>query len=232
MNNSGLIIFSRLDSSRLPQKALKKIGKKTLLEHVIDRAKQVQGKKKIIIATSKRTIDDQIASFAKINSIDIFRGNYKDIVKRAYDCCQFFNLKKFARICGDRPFFDPKILNFLFTYLEINKIDFATNNKIKTFPAGMVCEVLTFNTLKKIIFSTNHIYQREHITDYIYKNEKEFKIFNYKCPIKGVQKKHFAVDTNEDLKKMNWFFENYNGNLSKISLKQLIKLDDKYNEVS
>ena len=28
MNNSGLIIFSRLDSSRLPQKALKKIGKK------------------------------------------------------------------------------------------------------------------------------------------------------------------------------------------------------------
>ena len=46
MNNSGLIIFSRLDSSRLPQKALKKIGKKTLLEHVIDRAKQVQGKKK------------------------------------------------------------------------------------------------------------------------------------------------------------------------------------------
>ena len=52
----------------------------------------------------------------------------------------------------------------------------------------MVCEVLTFNTLKKIIFSTNHIYQREHITDYIYKNEKEFKIFNYKCPIKGVQK--------------------------------------------
>ena len=31
---------------------------------------------------------------------------------------------------------------------------------------------------------------------------------------------------------MNWFFENYNGNLSKISLKQLIKLDDKYNEVS
>ena len=78
-------------------------------------------KKKIIIATSKRTIDDQIASFAKINSIDIFRGNYKDIVKRAYDCCQFFNLKKFARICGDRPFFDPKILNFLFTYLDRKK---------------------------------------------------------------------------------------------------------------
>ena len=143
MNNSGLIIFSRLDSSRLPQKALKKIGKKTLLEHVIDRAKQVQGKKKIIIATSKRTIDDQIASFAKINSIDIFRGNYKDIVKRAYDCCQFFNLKKFARICGDRPFFEPKILNFLFNHLG-KKLDFATNNKIKTFPSGMICEILTF----------------------------------------------------------------------------------------
>ena len=65
MNDSGLIIFSRLDSSRLPQKALKKIGKKPLLEYVLERAKQVQGKKIIIIATTKRAIDDKIASFAK-----------------------------------------------------------------------------------------------------------------------------------------------------------------------
>ena len=232
MNDSGLIIFSRLDSSRLPQKALKKIGKKPLLEYVLERAKQVQGKKTIIIATTKRAIDDKIAIFAKAKKIEIFRGNYKDIVKRAYDCCQFFNLKKFARICGDRPFFEPKIVNILFNHLEKKNLDFATNNKIKTFPSGMICEILTFDTLKKIIFSTKNSYQREHITDYIYKNEKKFKIFNYKCPIRDISGKHFAIDTNKDLEKMKWFLKNYDKSLIKISLKELIKLDNKYNKAS
>lgn len=232
MNNSGLIIFSRLDSSRLPQKALKKIGNKTLLEYVLERAKQIQGKRKIIIATTKRATDNKIASFARVNKIEIFRGNYKDIAKRAYDCCKFFNLKKFARICGDRPFFEPKIVNILFNNLEKKNLDFATNNKIKTFPSGMICEVLTVNALKKVIISTTDSYQREHITDYIYKNEKIFKIFNYKCPIKDISEKHFAIDTEKDLKKMKWFFKNYDKSLIKISLRELIKLDNKYNKAS
>ena len=52
--NVGIIVQARCGSSRLPGKVLLKIGKISLLEHVIKRLKKIRNKKKIIIATTKK----------------------------------------------------------------------------------------------------------------------------------------------------------------------------------
>ena len=49
----GIIIQARSSSKRLPNKVLFKLGKRSILEHVIDRVKKVYFKKRIIIATTK-----------------------------------------------------------------------------------------------------------------------------------------------------------------------------------
>ena len=52
-----------MDSNRLPGKALIDICGRSLLGRVIDRAKNIKGAERIIVATSSRSIDNPITSF-------------------------------------------------------------------------------------------------------------------------------------------------------------------------
>ena len=106
----GLIIFSRLNSSRLPGKALLEISGRPLLGHVIDRAKKISKQYPLVIATSNTSSDDAIEKFAVSEKIKIFRGSLNNVLLRAIKCCEKFNFNGFARICGDRPFHSFKLL--------------------------------------------------------------------------------------------------------------------------
>ena len=58
MKNIGILVFARSNSKRLPNKVLKKILNKSLLEIVLIRVKKVSGKIPIIVNTSQRKSDD------------------------------------------------------------------------------------------------------------------------------------------------------------------------------
>ena len=108
LSDTGLIIFSRFNSKRLYGKALIDICNRPLLGRVIDIAKQLK-KYPIIVATTKKRSDDAIETFASNENVKVFRGSENNVLKRALDCCNCFGLKRFARICGDRPFYSSKL---------------------------------------------------------------------------------------------------------------------------
>ena len=54
----GIIIQARMDSTRLPKKVIKKIEGKTVLEHVINRAKRIRNCHKVILATTDKKEED------------------------------------------------------------------------------------------------------------------------------------------------------------------------------
>ena len=62
------IIQVRLNSKRLPGKALLKINNKTILQNIIDRLKKSKSIKKIIVSTSDNNSDYPIVRFCKKNS--------------------------------------------------------------------------------------------------------------------------------------------------------------------
>ena len=62
---TGLIIFARMSSSRLPGKMLLPIAGRALLGRVIDRARCVKGDRPVVVATSKEAADDAIERFAR-----------------------------------------------------------------------------------------------------------------------------------------------------------------------
>ena len=103
-----ILIFARMNSKRLKGKMLMKIGKKSLIFHIIDRVKKIKNKKNIILATSNKKSDDNLVKEARKKKIKIFRGNLNNVVNRAIDCCEKYNLDSFVRICGDRVFLDYK----------------------------------------------------------------------------------------------------------------------------
>ena len=73
---TGLIIFARMGSTRLPRKMLLPIAGRPLLGRVLDRARCVKGERPIVVATSIEADDDAIESFARTEGVRRFpRGS-------------------------------------------------------------------------------------------------------------------------------------------------------------
>ena len=147
----GAIIFSRFSSQRLPGKALMDISGRSLLGRVIDRTREIQGIHKIIIATSTDVEDDQIENFSKKENIEIYRGSLDDVASRALDTCVKYNLDKFVRICGDRPFFSPNLISELIELSNSSNFEIITTTFPRTYPPGLTCEILNTKTLMNSI---------------------------------------------------------------------------------
>ncbi len=226
-SDTGLIIFSRYNSCRLYGKALIKICDRPLLGRVIDIAKQLKKKYPIIVATTAKKSDDIIESFALKEEVKVFRGSENNVLKRALDCCDFFGLKRFARICGDRPFYSSKLIEDLINLHIKFDLDLATNSLTKTFPYGLTAEVLGVECLKIIKSQTKNSSYLEHITSYIYNNTQKFRIKNISSIIKDIENLNFAVDVIDDIKKSEWLLSKVSSK-KKYNLNELVKYLKKY----
>jgi len=203
--STGVIIFSRMDSSRLPGKALIDISSRSLLGRVIDRAKKVKMVDSIIVATSSRSIDDPIVSFAESENVYVYRGSVDDVAGRALGACKVFGLTKFARICGDRPLFDPELVSQLIAMHDEMNIDIVTTMFPRTYPPGLTTEIISTDSLEFALSKTDDLTDREHVTNYFYRESQYFKIHNVDTP-KGsnFDDVHLVVDNERDLERARW----------------------------
>ena len=204
-SNIGAIIFSRFDSNRLFGKALKEIEGRSLLGRVIDRTKRIRGINKIILSTSRRNIDDVICDFAESEGIEIFRGSCDDVYGRALETCKKFNLDIFARICGDRPFFDYDLTSQAINISKTNDFDLTTTMFPRTYPPGLTVEIIKQDLLKIFDKQICNKYDREHLTTYFYKNPKNIKISNLRNPkYESIKHISLVVDTVKDYERATW----------------------------
>ena len=201
----GSIIFARYDSSRLFGKALIDIGGRCLLGRVIDRAKNIEGSDVTIVATTDRQIDDKIVSFLESENVEIFRGDCDDVFGRAVNTCKMFDLDGFARICGDRPFFDYQLVSNSISLLKTGQADFVTTMRPRTVPPGLTTEALNAKILyeydKRVVSHAD----REHVTSFFYREPINFRMLNIGLDTKiNFEDVSLVVDTEEDLIKAIW----------------------------
>ncbi len=201
----GAIIFSRFDSNRLFGKALVDIQGRSLLGRVIDRAKLIKGLDKIIVATSNRKIDNQICEFVESEGLETFRGSCNDVYGRAIETCDKFNLDFFARICGDRPFFDFDLISKAIKISQEYSYDLVTTMYPRTYPPGLTTEIIKTDLLRNYDNQVSNPLDREHLTTYFYENPKDIKIKNLANPyFEKIKNVSLVVDTFDDLKKATW----------------------------
>lgn len=222
MNIFG-IIFCRLDSIRLKEKALLKVGQFKLIERVIIQAKKITGLDNIILATSINIKNDKLVDIAKKKKISIFRGSEKNVLRRIIECIKKYKIDYFVRICGDRPFFDFKeISKVLAKHKEkLIKFDFFTNMITKNtgVDPGLTIEIISTSALKKIFNNKKEKkISMEHITKSFYKNEKKFKIYKLKSPKYYYNGFRYVVDNKKDLERTRFICTRLNNstNIKKI----------------
>jgi spore coat polysaccharide biosynthesis protein SpsF len=227
-NMIGVIIQARMNSSRLPGKVMKKLNNKPMLNYVLEQIRFSKLVKKIIVATTHSKNDDLIYEYVKKKGINIFRGKSKDVLDRYFQCAKKFQLDTIVRITSDCPLIDPEIIDLVIKNYMQGDFDYISNNKPRTFPYGMDVEVFSFKSLKKAWVEASLPSEREHVTPYIYKNLKKFKIKNIKQK-KNFSKIRITVDRQNDFELIKNIVNNVKSN--PILMKDIIELYHKNQEL-
>ena len=169
------VIQARLGSSRLPRKVLLPLGGKPMLLRMIERVKMSKLAGKIIIATTLNKEDDEIVGLCNANALNVFRGDHKNVFLRTKDCIKKFDLDYVIRICGDRPFFDVKLMDKMINIMLRNDYDIVTNVFPRSYPKGLTCEVAKSKIFTHINHNKLSNNYKEHIFDYFYKKKKKIQ---------------------------------------------------------
>ena len=180
MGKTGIIVYARTSSKRLPGKVLKKINNTTILELIISRVRRSGLHLPIVVNTSKRRSDNQIIKLCKKNKIKYYRGSLNNLISRTINCCDKFNFNSFIRVNADRPYFDFKTLKNMYKIFKLGKFDIVTNQINKVFPSGLASEIANIDIFKKLNQNNIDKSEKEHIFNYFYSNKKNYNIYQYK----------------------------------------------------
>ena len=102
------IVQARENSSRFPNKVLKYINEKTILEIINSRLKKSKNLSNIVFAIPKN--DKKIQSLLIKKKINYFQGSEKNVLERFYKCAKKYKANTVVRITADCPLVDFKYL--------------------------------------------------------------------------------------------------------------------------
>jgi spore coat polysaccharide biosynthesis protein SpsF len=193
------IIFGRMDSERLPGKMLLRANGVPLIGYVIERAKRIMGVQSIVLATTGRPTDDELAEYARTQGIEVFRGDSEKVLYRGLKCAQQYGAIYFVRLNGDSPFLDYHLIGQSLGCLQLAQPDLVSNLIGRTFPYGISVEIIRTETLRRLLMTEQLDYQdQEHVTRYFYRNRWKFSIHRISSRYPELSGARLTVDTEDD----------------------------------
>ena len=167
-------IQARMSSTRLPGKVLKLINGKPVLWHVVSRLQFSKNLTKIVVLTSTDKSDDEIYDYCSKQNFLCFRGELDDVLKRFYDASIFYKSDNVVRITADCPLIDPIIVDEIIDIHTTDSNDYTY--LFGEFPDGLDCSIFSNKCLKESHLLAKKNYEREHISQFVEKNESNYKI--------------------------------------------------------
>lgn len=211
------IIQARCGSTRFPNKVFVDINKKPLIWHIVNRLKYTEYIDDIIVATTVKPEDDIIEEWCVSETVKCFRGSENDVLNRYYCAAIKYPSDVIVRVTADDPFKEPKVIDEAVRKLICEKYDFVTNNFPPSFPEGLDCEAFMFSVLEDMEKNSKDSFEREHVTQYVYRNAKKFKIGNIVSD-KDLSSYRWTIDTKEDYEMVREIYANRNNTKTDILL--------------
>lgn len=181
---TSIIIQARTGSTRLPGKVLEMLQGKTVLEHVIGRARKVRNVEQVILATTDKEEDDVLAKIGAKMNIPVFRGSENDVLDRYYRAAGLFKADPIVRITADCPMLDPNVAEQVVDLFRSSNYDYVSNVRPATFPDGLDVEVFSFAMLEKCWKEAKLASEREHaVGGYLTNHLDLFRLGNFTSPV-------------------------------------------------
>lgn len=228
----GAIIQARVGSTRLPGKSLKEICGKTVLEHVINRARLARSLDGIFVATTDQAVDDAIVEVCSTVGVEVFRGSESNVLERMLFAARYFGLGSMVRITSDNPLVGADVIDWMVTYHLANSNKMTTSYQSKSFPNGTVISVIDTSALEYLTKETDEQRIKEHIVFGLDALRPFFKVEVVEALSDWRRADlRYCIDTHEDFQVVTALIEHFSGRKHEPSTLEIIEYLDTHPEV-
>lgn len=153
--NVVAIIQARMQSTRLPGKALLPMAGKPALWWMINRALLAKLVDYVVVATTNNPENESIMNFADQNHKGLYayayNGEEDDVIGRVISCAKYYAADIIVDITGDCPMVDPRHIDYLVEILIDNsKLDYTSNDIVnRSWPDGLDIQVYWIDALMR-----------------------------------------------------------------------------------
>ena len=191
---TAVILQARIDSSRLPGKALLLLDGEPVVFRVMEALNRVSADLRVLACT-----EDSYSSFepfAKKAGFDIFAGSKEDVLNRFCMVIRNYSIDRLIRATGDNPFV------FADAACSINNEALSHNADYAGYaglPYGAGVESVSAIALLRAEIETVLPYDHEHVCPYLYNHPDIFNIHRPGAPAKWNHPDiRLTIDTQED----------------------------------
>jgi spore coat polysaccharide biosynthesis protein SpsF (cytidylyltransferase family)/spore coat polysaccharide biosynthesis predicted glycosyltransferase SpsG/2-polyprenyl-3-methyl-5-hydroxy-6-metoxy-1,4-benzoquinol methylase len=223
LKKTGLFLQVRLNSSRMPGKALMKIGDRAMVAHVLERLMVIPADVRALLTTQESL--PLLKPFADAAGWELFAGDPQNVLKRYVDAAIFYEVEVIIRATGDNPLVSPEIAMETLDLFNKANCDLAY---LAPVPYGSGVEVIKTRTLITAQQSTEIPYHLEHVTPYLYENRDRFKIRTKQFHDDEVSRDDIrvTVDNRNDFDRVNYIFRNLEKGRQSLKIKSIISMID------
>jgi spore coat polysaccharide biosynthesis protein SpsF len=191
---TAIILQARLDSTRLPEKALLPLEGKPLIFRVMEALNNVPSGLKILACP-----EDSLSAFtplAQEAGFEIMAGSKENVLERYCDVIRRFSVTRVIRATGDNPFVFADAAAAINAEAMALNADYAGYSGI---PCGAGIESVSAYALLRAEKEVLTSFDREHVCPYLYANNDLFSLHRPLAPVRwqGADIR-LTVDTRED----------------------------------
>jgi N,N'-diacetyllegionaminate synthase len=194
------IIACRLKSSRLPRKAVLKIGELPSVERCIKSCLKFQNVNHTILATSDNEEDSELKNHTYSQSVIFHTGDPEDVIRRYLSIIDRVKIDVVIRVTADMPYVSNEIVEIL---LESHFANGADYTAARESAVGTSVEIINASALRKIKEHFHSAEYSEYMTWYFQNNPEHFKLNLIDLPKELVRNYRLTLDYQEDLEMFN-----------------------------
>jgi len=204
MNRTSIILQVRIASTRLPGKLLLPLCGRSIFEHILLRLQCARKPSSIIVATTQDTVQ-AIRGIVEQYGVSLYIGSEEDVLRRFVEAAHVHDVDTIVRATGDNPLVS---IHYLDRAVELHHTENADLTLYPQLPYGTGVEVIRCSVLDEVHGITEDPFEREHITQYLYRHESEYTIVRENPEDELMRPDiRLTVDTEEDYRNMCQIYE-------------------------
>ena len=175
---TAIVILARMNGAvaGLPLLA---VLDRPLLSYQIQRLSRVRLADELIVAATLNEEDQPLVDFCRTHSVSYHRGDGHDPLSRCYEAALKMRADVVVLIGAESPLIDPRIVDrVLAAFGRGDRVDYMSNRLERTYPLGMECEALSFDSLEQAHNEASEPEELADITAFLRNRPRRFRMGN------------------------------------------------------
>lgn len=203
MNKVGVLLQVRLDSTRLPKKALLQLGGKAVVTLAMEALKKVPADVYALVTDfeSSRILTE----YADDAGFEVYTGPKDDVLRRYSLAIQHYGLDTVIRATGDNPLVSGECAARILDLFLRRRVDYSG---FYGLPIGTGVECVRAGALLKADREADTEYDREHVCPYLYNKPQRFIVYRPSAPAECyAPEMRVTLDTEHDYRRLRSIFQ-------------------------